>query len=145
MGVIIPIVAAGLGAAAGGLIGSWLSGSGQKQEAQATQYSPTIAYPYAQYSPSTIKTYQPTISEQLSYLYSPTINISSPYATGATQTTKQDVTQEPKTTVTTTQIPSITGASQVQQQEAVKTDNWMQMLLIGGLALAGVYLITRKK
>ncbi len=135
------IAAAAIG---GGLIGSQLGG-GDEQDVSASQYSPTITYPYAQYSPAITQTYQPTFAQQYSMVHAPSVIIQSPEAQGASIFTEQAATQQPSTTVETTQTPSIAGATQEVIATQEGGDNTMQMLLIGGLALAAIWLFTKGK
>lgn len=144
----IPLIAvaalAALAAGGGAVAGAAIAG-GDDQEVSASQYSPTTIYPYAQYSPAITQTYQPTFAQQYSMIHAPTVQIESPEAVGASVFTEQSATQQPITTVETTQTPSIEGAGQEVIATQEGGDNMMQMLIIGGLALAGIWLFTKGK
>jgi len=92
------------------------------------------------------ETYAPVNAQkknlQLDYSYAPVFNISSPGASGGTISSKKDSSLAGDTS-------SMAGASDTLGQTATASlgsgqDLWM-ILLIGGIALAGVYMITRRK
>jgi hypothetical protein len=148
----IPLIALGAAAAAGGggfILGSLLGGSDQTDQTTApTLYAPQITYPYAQYSPNRVKVYQPQVSSQMEYLYAPTVQIESPQAQAPQiYTGGQAATQTPTASIETTQTPSISGSTQATEatQETQETGGILQWILIAGAALAGIWLITKRR
>lgn len=91
--------------------------------------------PYETYAP----VYAQKKNLQLDYSYAPVFNISSPGASGASITSKKESSLAGDTS-------STAGATDTlgQTQSSSETNLWM-IALIGAFALAGVYLISRRK
>src|SRR4030042_3798048 len=126
---LIPI-AIGLAAGAGGFsLGSILGGGSKKKAAMGTTY-----YPYATYSPI----YSPVKNVQLDYYYAPSAIIESPMAKGATITSKKEASLVSEPYISTAQSPYIMQADQ-------GTGSLMTIAVIGGIALLGIYFLSKNK
>lgn len=153
IGLLGKILIGGGIAGAGALGGYLLAGSGKKEQtiAQVQQpsiYAPYTIEPYATYAPTITKTYQPSISHQLDYMYAPQIRIESPGESVTTMETKKESTQQPSVTVIPTVSPIYSQTpSQVLSQEATQMDmgNLITMIIVGGVAIGILYVLTKKK
>jgi hypothetical protein len=89
------------------------------------------------------ETYAPVNAQkknlQLDYSYAPVFNISSPGASGASITSKKDANLSGDTSSTAGAVDTLG-----QTQTSSETNMWM-IALIGGIALIGVYMVTRRK
>ena len=144
----MPIIATGViaaGSAIAGFIGASLLGGGKKEQTQQQAaamgpiVTPSIAYPYAQYSPQ----YAPQL--QWDYSYAPSIIIESPGAKGATIETKKEATSTPTLTPILTIQPTV-SPTQTQKETATQQDlGLIPLVIIGTVVLGSVYLLTKKK
>ena len=92
--------------------------------------------PYETFAP----VYAPKKSIQADYSFAPTVQISSPNATGATITSKKDANLSGDTN------PSISGATDtLTSSQAQGTTNYLLIALVGSIALVAVYFISRPK
>lgn len=108
--------------------------AGVEQDIKTSEtYSPNITYPYAQYSPTYAQQY--SITEA-----SPQIAIESPYAT---QTSKKETVLAQETTPTSTQAPVVSPAT--TQRDTSQDNTLIYAVLIGGVAIGGLYLFTKAK
>lgn len=93
--------------------------------------------PYETYAP----VYAPKKSLQMDYSFAPSVQIQSPNATGATIDTKKSADLSGATS-------SSSGATDTLGQTSTTssgTNSLLMIALIGGIALVGVFFISRKK
>lgn len=125
---LIPIVA-GAGV---GMFGSLLWGDSKKQSQQMG----------STYAPQTTRTYSPTTSEITTYAqqyaHAPTINISSPFGSGADITKKDVITQDPQISPTTSVVPTVAPSQSAQSQSGL---DLVPIAIIGALGLIGYALL----
>jgi hypothetical protein len=91
------------------------------------------------------ETYSPVYAQkknlQLDYSYAPVFNISSPGASGASITSKKDSSLAGDTSSTAGAVDTL-GQTQTS---ANLNQNLLMIAVVGGIALIGVYMITRRK
>jgi hypothetical protein len=91
--------------------------------------------PYEQFAP----VYAPKKSIQLDYSYAPSIFIESPNSKGATITTKKDASLSGDVASS----PSLTSSADAALGSG--NNSLLTLALIGGIAIIGIYFITKKK
>lgn len=142
---LVPLVLVGAGGLAVGGVAGLLAGGATKKEVMAVSTVTHAAY--EQYSPTTSTMYAPTTSKVQTYnpsvIYSPTVQYASPYAAGAQ--IEQVSTTRAGATAAGYPILTATGAQPTQtyptSAAAVGGTDYMQILIIGGLVLGGIYVI----
>ena len=114
--------------------------------------SPDVQYSYQNQTQQQIhapfETYSSVYSSkkslQLDYSYAPVFNISSPGASGSSINSKKDANMAGDLNPVTSGAVDSQSASQKADQSLGGMDIWT-ILLLGGIALAGIYLVTKRK